>query len=449
MISQHQNGLKRRLGQPGRFIVALLILLVLAKQIFVNAMGGERHTVAAVIFIAAILSINIAIITALMKSSRGFRVFYVPMKELFLWHGLLVFYWTILIFISNGGNLIQRVVASSYVGVFTLLIWVPVIFLTSIEKVRYTVRFLIAAITVVALIGILQCFIPESRWPGLLKGDTTVVLSSTLFGTIRSSGLIGTSLEFALLMSIMVLFFYIKLIDRVSLWSFIGFLLMFLGLSFAGSRAFWLSTAVLMFVIAILSGRKGVLLLLSLIVAISASAVIRDYFLVPFTTDHPEYISSVDMKLLEMNNAFEQIRSSPLIGTGLGFQIAPAFGDASRKVVSDGFWWAVLLEGGIVGLVLLFGFLGLTCLLFGFVSLSSAKKIPAFTRQLSKWGIAFIGVAVLGNFSNSSLNNQAINVVFYLMIGIVMAAVNVEFSERLNRNAKFCAPNNIVTNQKV
>jgi len=431
---ENKTEVKRKGIRLGAFIVAFFIPLLFARQIFVNISGGERHSVGTIVVIIAMLAIYTVLIIFLLKESKGIRIFNALTRPIFLLQILLVLYWIILVFISpGGGSLVQRMMSSSYAAEFTLMIWVPVIFFTSEKDVRRAVKILIIAAAIVGLIGILQWFVPETNLPVLLKGDRTVFMSGTMFGTTRVNGLIGTPLEFALLMAMMALLFYIRLMDRLSFSSLIMFTIMFLGLAFAASRTFWIVTVGAMLIITLLHRRKRLLSLLVPIVLIFTILIIpsvRNYFYEPMVTQHSGYVASGESKILSVKKALGELRSSPLIGTGLGFQTAPAFGDSSKKIIGDGFWWAILLEGGILGFLLVFGFLGLIGRTFLIALKNKNSQRSIFVQQLIEWGIVFVGIAVLGNFINSSLNNLSLNIAFYLMIGIVLATINIEFRKR-------------------
>jgi len=420
---------------PTCLLIEASIILLFSKQLIVNMVGGKRHAIATIIMIAVIVSIYIAIIVIMKKAIMKRNVFAMPLKKtLYFFQFFLVFYWIGLIFVTpNGGTLIQRVVSSSYAAGFTLIIWIPIVFLNSLTDVKRLVRTMILITGAVGIIGIIQWFIPEANLPWLLQGDQTVFQSATVFGTARVNGLIGTPLEFAFLMTMMAFLFLIRLEDRISFTNMLMLAITIFCISITASRAFWLITAFAMIVL-IVHSRKKHLLTIPLIITcfLLISTASRDFFLIPLTMQHPVYKTSVVTKTSAISEALSELNSSPLIGTGLGFQTAPVFGDASRKIISDGFWWALLLEGGIIGIFLLFTLIIIFCLIF-FEALRRKNGCSKYSRQLAKWGITFIGIAFLGNISNSSLNNQILNIIFYLMIGTVLAAINIEFREDLVR----------------
>ena len=440
-IAMHRDQPKKRRIQLSRFILDFFIPFLFAKQIFINILGGERHVVGAIIEITAVLLIYATAILVMMRESKRSTVFHIPLRALYLWHALLVFYWGSLIFISpNAGTTIQRLMSSMYDGGFTLMIWVPVVFLTSIKDVKRAIRALTIVTAIVGLIGILQWFVPAANFPFFLQGDQSVVLSGTIFGTTRVNGLVGTSLEFALLMAMIFMYFYIKIGEtHFSLSSLLMLVITLLGLSFAASRAFWIASALVILIITLFgkrTSRRKWLFIILVVASFAAVPTVQDYFWIPMTTQYPQYVASVNAKILRIKDALSELHSSPIIGTGLGFQTAPAFGNASHKIIADGFWWAVLLEGGIIGFILLFGLLGFVSWVFFTALRNNGSQNSAFTRQLAKCGLAVIGVAVLGNFSNSSLNNQVLNITFYLVIGIVLAGINIDFRERFAQRSK-------------
>ena len=288
-IAIHGDQPKKKRIRLTTFVLELFILFLFSKQFFVNILGGQRHIVGAIIEITAVLVIYVATTLVMMRESKATAVFYAPLRPLYLWHMLLVLYWGSLILISpNAGTLIQRVMSSMYCGGVTLMIWVPVVFLTSTKDVKRALRALTIVTAIVGLIGILQWFIPAVDWPFFLQGDQSVVLSGTIFGTVRVNGLIGTTLGFAMLMAMMMMYYYIKIgEERVACSSLLMLAITLLGVSLAASRAFWIASAAVLLLIT-LSGkrtsRRKWLFAVLLATSLLAVPTVRDYFWIPMTS---------------------------------------------------------------------------------------------------------------------------------------------------------------------
>ena len=413
-----------------RFVlIYVFVPLLLLKQVLINGLGGQRHPVAGAVFLVAAFLVYSAVIAVLVRRSRGSRVLHLPYRGVLLVHLALLSYWTLLLVLPSGGNWVQRLVAWSYTGLFTMMIWVPAVFLTSRRDVQRMLLTLSVMSSLVGLIGVLQWYVPEDGLPFLLLSDHTVSLSATVFGTTRVNGLLGTPLEFSLLMAMMGLLSYVKLGRRLSIPD-LGMLMVALtGVTFAASRAYWLVTALVYGSLSLVLNRRLLLLIIAYVVFMSITVLPSGYFLGTFFTSDPSYGASVNTKISEMFAAILEVRSSPLVGIGLGFQIAPSFGDASRKIVYDGFWWALLLEGGIVGLLLVWTFLAsLSRVLVLELRKDRGGSLP-LSRQLETWGLGTIAIAVIGNITNSSLNNQVVNLVFFLLLGTVLASINLRYRE--------------------
>jgi hypothetical protein len=129
---------------------------------------------------------------------------------------------------------------------------------------------------------------------------------------------------------------------------------------------------------------------------------------------------------------------SPVVGSGVGYQLAPDFGDSSNKIITDGFWWAILMEAGITSIILSFLFLwGIVRVLYRYEK--KLDKKLGMESVISNYGLAIIVIGVAGNFVNSSLNNQVMHILFYMILGIIISKINIGAKKKKAKKAKKAA----------
>jgi hypothetical protein len=434
---------------PG--LVIGFLALVASKQLLVNASGGNRHGVAAVL-LALTAVVTAACIAMLIWRRDQLGTLNLDFKCLALAQLLMIAWWSMLVLIAPGGTLNQRLVSFSYDAGYPLLVWVPVALLRSDSAIIAAQRAFAVAIVVASVIGLAQYLFGDPAMPGLLRADQTVALSGTPFGTVRVNGLVGTSIDFGMVMSIALVASFIRLQRRISLGAILLTVATIPSLLFSGSRASWLigSAGVLA-----VTRRKtaGVLLLPAAVAGVMIVFVLPGgYVLKPILESTPVigsgthpgaqpgssggslpssqaspppsnqsrnvYQISDARRETGIQAALRGLKAHPLLGTGIGFQNAPVSDQtASKKVITDGFAWAVLLEGGVPGGLLAFGALAALALL-----LFRGLKLD-YVWALS--GLVALAIALANSLINSTLDNQTTNIGFFLFAGLCLAALNV------------------------
>lgn len=406
---------------------ALLFCLIPAlflKQLAINIFGGQRHIIAGLLSVLTLFVVYLTIIKAIRLKTIGVRVFHIPLESVLILSLASALYWFILVLLPTGSSFTQRAVSGTYGAFYPLLIWSPVVLFRDLRDTDFVFKALITGACFVCSIGMVQWFIPENNLPWFLKNDDSVFLSQTLFDTLRVNGMIGTPIEFAFLMSILTTYFYEKMINDIRISSVVGFFIAFTGLSMAASRAFLMLTIISILFLSFRYKKVPIFVLISFLGLLTIYPGLWDYFYLPFIVKHSGYFESILSKLSGIQTAIEHFYMSPIIGSGVGYQLAPDFGDSSRKIITDGFWWAILMEAGLIAIIMSFSILA------GIVKLiNKQRKRLNPNNHLSKfhqrWGLIVIFIGVSGNFINSSLNNQLMNILFYLIIGTVISEINI------------------------
>jgi hypothetical protein len=422
------NRLSTGLVRLGPFLVVGLIALLTLKQLAVNALGHDRHLVAAIVEVLALAYIASGLWLA---AIRWFR-FELP-NVLVPVAGVQVFliaWWSLVLLIGPGGTPLQRVVSFGFDAAFSLLLWFPIAVLTKRQDMRIVQIGLVAACAWLLLVGLLQYVIGPLRLPALLQGDTTVALSGTTLGTIRVNGLIGTSVDYGLIMLIAAAAFFASLLRHPTRGKAIGTASCLIGIVMSGSRAAEVSMVILALALPLAIGtslprRMRLLLPIGAAIPILLFLFVTKAYLTLGSFlgfQSSVYGHSDSVRFTAISSAVRDVMKHPLFGTGIGYQNAPLFGDsAAHKVITDGFWWAVMLEGGVLGLVLVLAL---------FVILGRALW-RLFLLTDSGWavtGLLTLAVTGIAGFINSSLDNQSANLAIYLLLGICIAASNPAWS---------------------
>jgi hypothetical protein len=192
----------------------------------------------------------------------------------------------------------------------------------------------------------------------------------------------------------------------------------------AASRAFLVLTLISILFLSFRYKKVPIFFLILFLGLLAFYPGLWDYFYLPFIIKHSGYFESVLSKLSGIQTAIEHFYTSPIIGSGVGYQLSPDFGDSSKKIITDGFWWAILMEAGLIAIALSFS------LLAEIVKVLN-KRVKLMTKDHNltvlhyRWGLIVIFIGISGNFINSSLNNQLMNILFYLIIGTIISEINL------------------------
>ncbi|HCG02573.1 MAG TPA: hypothetical protein DEV93_18770 [Chloroflexi bacterium] len=395
------------------FPLLALILLLTGKQLMVNMVAGDRHLVAAVlevvILAAGLLGLFVVVLGASTRAQTGIKLVLIIQFALLAWWGCVALF-------GPGGDLEQRLVSFGYDAAFTTLIWVPFVSLKTKRHLRIAEAGGVIAILAIAAVGILQWFVTDSSLPGLLRSDATVALSGTPLGTTRVNGLIGTSIEFGLILAVGIALTFWRVSRRPSRRGLSIVAVLIVALLFSGSRAAWLSTAGGVVALSLSLGRRMIAMVLPAVVFVASALLLPSGYLTAPLQNSAPYQASDSIRLNAISTAAQDMLASPLVGTGIGFQNAPSFDrSTNEKVITDGFWWSVGLEGGFIGLALLLGWLAAV----GSVFLRVVKVKEA--RAWAMPSLVVIGLMMFSGLVNSAIDNQSISALLYLCLGTGMA----------------------------
>ncbi|MHC2990789.1 hypothetical protein OB13_04035, partial [Pontibacter sp. HJ8] len=105
-----------------------------------------------------------------------------------------------------------------------------------------------------------------------------------------------------------------------------------------------------------------------------------------------------------------------IAGAGVGSQ--GASGDPAKKIITDGYWFQLLLENGILLGLLYFAFY-VSCFLFALLSFYKTDNL--LLRQLCMAFIAFSTYFYAASFLNSGFAGRTNFVIYWVIFGLLVA----------------------------
>jgi hypothetical protein len=399
--------------------LALLLTILAVKQLLINAFGGDRHLISGFVevVVAAYIVITPWMIVARANSTQrppdGIGAIAIVQACALLWWGI------ILVLGPGSADPLNRIAAFATDIFFTLVIWVPLAFLWTSKELRILGTYAVLLVSAVATMGIVQFFFPASSMPWLLQPDSTAYITGTVVGTTRVNGLVGNPIEFGVAMAVAFGMLYALWLERLSFGRALTLVIVLIGVLVAYTRAGWL-----------VAGSSLVLLtrvrrLPMLLLALGAAAIATLTFLPSgyWTAyfDKPWLYTAADTGyVVAVSDALRNLNNNPLTGTGLGFE--HGFASAS-KIDTDGFWWSLMLEGGLPGFLLTI-LVYLTGLVFFVRGMRSrVEAIVPWARCGAIGTVMLLGSAWI----DSWIANQAIEVGFNIALGICIAGICVEW----------------------
>lgn len=206
--------------------------------------------------------------------------------------------------------------------------------------------------------AIAQFLSGDSNLPSILHSDGTVFRGLTPFGTTRANGLIGNPVDFGVLMAIGTVIPYERLLTKWRGTVAIGAILGIVGVALSGTRTAYVALTASLVILSLLRpSRLWVIAIPAAAAAILAVVLFPPgYFTAPLMnySTIPAYAGSDQIRINEIGYVITEMERSPVIGNGVGSTLAPDSNGSTVRPITDGYWWAVALEGGIPGLILLF-----------------------------------------------------------------------------------------------
>ncbi|WP_125185177.1 hypothetical protein [Botryobacter ruber] len=165
----------------------------------------------------------------------------------------------------------------------------------------------------------------------------------------------------------------------------------------------------------LMKGFFTIALLVTLI--LSAGYYYRDTFLVQRVIGKEASSKmSTNVHIIQIINSIKYLQKKPLVGAGVGTQ-GPS-GNDEKKIITDGFWFQLFLENGMLlgSLYLLFY---ISCVIFAFRTFYKTTNLPL--KQICMSFVAISAYFYSANFINSALAGRVNFVLYWLFFGLLLA----------------------------
>lgn len=283
------------------------------------------------------------------------------------------------------------------------------------ENTKALISWAVAISTLMAVYGIYQ-WIFQVPMPGHWV-DSAETVRTRAWSITTSPNALGSQMA---MMASMAIGLFME--EKMSLkkWLWLGAAgLMALCLIFTYSRGAWLAFAGAIAIIGVLYDRR-------ILIAGIIAAVIAVFF-VPPVSDRiaylftPEYMakSSASGRISRWFAAYDQMRNSPLFGSGLGhFGGAVAARRNLSNIYVDNYYMKTLAEMGLMGFTL-----------FIWLMLKTLKQGYSAMKALASSRLRFLASGILGGLLAIAVHNSVenifeipyLNIYFWLMAGLLIA----------------------------
>lgn len=402
-------------------LVVMYLFFVIYNQVLVNILKyladvTDRHYISGLLVIVAMFLLMIAIIRILKDSSAIMNPTIRTVRKLvfFPW-AIMSFYWLARAIISVDASFVQIIAGLTYTMILPALIFVPLIILSP-KQVKTFVPFIILLLLGSAIIGIIQFIIPEHLLPFILHTDERTKLASSAFGALRVNGLVGTVIEYGLLMSIGTIIILGNLIEKYKFNKMIMLICVIVAMILSFSKVYIVLTIVGA-TLYCASNLKYIntykIIFLLTMVGIILTMVLQEYLVGIVNIEL--YILAKDTHMVGLNIALKEISENPFFGQGVGVFLGPT---ADGRYFADGMWWALALDGGLIGVFLYFLFL-LSITVAFLIKRGSLKH--RYEKSRVDQMLIIIGIIVIGGFMNSAMNNIVLSTFVYMLMSGYLA----------------------------
>ncbi len=353
----------------GLLTLVLVWVAFLPIQFRTEALGGDRFAPSdfVILLVPAVAGARLMIIRSAWS----------------LWHTLLVLLMPFGLIVAAllEGSVTRYAVLNKTLGLFLLfLAYVAVtIAVRSWSAVLQVVRLLVLSTAIVNLFSIGAYFL---GWQTILFNDPDL---DRLTGMLVDPNAYGGLLVVTLALMIPATLRGERLLPNVM--HYVAWITLPFGVILTQSRSAWIALAAVFFALGLASPRRatralGAILLVVTVIAIAAGAENRASFVE--RADRPQ---TIDSRLAEFQEGFDAFVESPALGIGLG-----AYYERHEQIVHFTALW-VLADMGVVGLVILLGFVGV-------ITVWGIRLLQAAPRDSEQWdlalGLLLAHVAMIG-----------------------------------------------------
>jgi len=315
----------------------------------------------------------------------------------------------------------EKVLGFRNIWIYMSVIIVPIMVSLDEKFLEKVLRIFKICGVMIALFGIVQ-FLFYSSLPDKLKylsiGGSEFGLAQYAYK--RANGLIGNPLQYGTFTLMITGLVYAGLIKRRNKIDILLLIVLLFGTFVSFSRAAIYGIVLVLSVINLLSGKSNLIsfgkyALIAFTIFLMLNPLLQNMIKERLTIFGSMNVGSNVEHIYDIKNSLEYIYESPLTGAGLGTQGSSSTG--TNKIITDGYWFGIILELGLP-LFLLFLFIwGLIIRKIKiFHQLFKTSSFNLFSTIFFSWTVLFI----IGNFINTSFDR--INyIIYWLFAGIVIS----------------------------
>lgn len=313
-------------------------------------------------------------------------------------------------------------VYDSGLSAFALL---PLLARFDLRSLRFTALHLLLICSTAAVAGLLQFALRDDA-PQFLAGDSTYFIAPSVLG-VRPSGLVGNSIVYGFAAAVSsVAWFRLATRTRFRLGTWLATLISFYAVIISQSRIYIVLTVLLVAFYFLrtkqiaLHKSFAVIILLALVLLFY---VPEGYYATLTSTEfNPALALSNRDHVGQLRSGYQVFKENLWTGLGVGKETSFTY-ESERRIVTDGFWLTLLLDGGLSGVLPLFLFL-MFCY---FLARKGVKRLRTAQQHLTADVCTVpLVLAVASNLVNSSLNNVGIMIMFYLSLGLLLRAGDIK-----------------------
>lgn len=309
------------------------------------------------------------------------------------------------------------------------------------------VRFLMHCGLIIAIYGCIQFALRGVLPPFLLYPPDTDLFGYWGTDLTRSTGLVGNVIVFGTLLTLIFSLWVAKFLWCPNPWSAVACLIIAAGVLSTLSRMAIASCAVILVALVFTAFVSGRFRLSPVVLTASSLAIAALGILVAsnsslhqaagqsflwqdlFLGNNASVAKSTDSHFMFQEMALDSFHINPLVGTGIGTQSFDSANAQSQQVITDGFWLATIVEGGLVLLVP-------TVMLFAALLVrlvAASRQVDSNTRYLPLAVLAYLVSQVLAaGFFNTGFYGKTPNVIFWITFGLAAAAARIKTDDSLS-----------------
>jgi len=409
-----------------QFLVKAIIIILLFSGFITNflpaSFKGLSTAIIDFLFVAVLIHLLIHLIYGYFHTRRVDKTFF---KIASIW--LFLFFCTVLklSFLDNN-PIVERILGLRNNLIYAvLIIYIP--FLIKIEKRLYVIYNLLLTIGLFLVVFSLLQFSLASKLPESLmvvRGESNF----SFYGTsiIRPTALIGNTIIFASFTIILFSaylakylykpkrkdLFLIALIATANIFTFtraslVGMVLVFIVTFFLRYGRFTVSfirNIAIIFVTIIIS-------------ALMLGYIYQDSFIIRrLTGQEASTQGSTNEHINQIIHSVKYLKQNYIAGAGVGSQ--GASGAMEDKIITDGYWFQLFLENGIVLGLFYFIFYSY-CIIYAIRSFYSSDNI--WIKQLCITFIASSAYFFFASFLNSAFAGRPNFIVYWLLFGLIIS----------------------------